>query len=83
LTIYTFKNGITIDIPAATKEQEIQKWDDIKWMISLFIDPPPPIPSSEEPEEKKQYTLSYKGYEKRKLKDKARLSRRKNNNNKK
>jgi hypothetical protein len=43
-------------------------------MMSLFIDPPPMIPP---PEEKKQYTLTYKGYEKRKLKDKARAKRKK------
>ena len=79
MTTYSFKNGITIDIPAESKEQEIQKWHDIKWMMSLFIDPPPMMPPLEE---KKQYALTYKGYEKRKLKDKARLGRRKTNNKK-
>ena len=76
MTSYSFKNGVTIDIAAANLQQEIQKWDDIKWMMSIFLDPPAYLPP-EEPKPKKQYILSYKGYRARKLKDKARAKRKK------
>ena len=74
MTSYTFKNGVTVDIPAANKQQEIKKWNDINWQMMLILDPPPP---ADPPKERKKYTLSYEGYQKRKLIDKARFGRKK------
>jgi len=75
LTHYSFKNGVTIDIPDHdTKEQELKAWTDICWQMSLMLDPPLP---ADPPKPRKEYTLTYKGYQKRKLKDKTRLRRKK------
>ena len=53
MTVYSFKNGITIKIPSKYQKSEaIEEWTKTKVAMSLMLDPPEPA----EPKVRKKYT---------------------------
>lgn len=61
MTDWIFKNGITIHIPDVSKEDQIERWTEVKMQMSILLDPPPLVQTKQ----RKPYTFTKRGIAKR------------------